>query len=69
MQLFCLQFFAYSRKLPAYSGAFHLQLTALAFLLTIGAFSVTILAFLLTIGAFFAYSAKLRLIRALRLQC
>ena len=30
---------------------FHLQLTILAFLLTVGAFSLTILAFLLTIGA------------------
>ena len=45
-------FFAYSWKLPAYSGAFYLQLTILAFLLTAGAFSLTILAFLLTIGAF-----------------
>ena len=45
-------FIALSWKRPAYSGAFYLQLT--------------ILAFLLTIGAFFAYSGKVRLIRALR---
>ena len=31
-------FFAYNWKLPAYSGAFYLQLTLLAFLLTTGAF-------------------------------
>ena len=45
-------FFAYSWKLPAYSGAFYLQLTILAFLLTIGAFLLTVLASLLTVGAF-----------------
>ena len=45
-------FFAYSWKLPAYSGAFYLQLTILAFLLTVGAFLLTILASLLTVGAF-----------------
>ena len=44
--------FAYSWKLPAYSGAFYSQLTLLAFLLTVGAFLLTALAFLLTIGAF-----------------
>ena len=32
-----MRFFAYSWKLRAYSGAFYLQLTILAFLLTIGA--------------------------------
>ena len=45
---------------------FCLQLTILAFLLTVGAFLLTVLAFLLTVGAFFAYSGKVRLIRALR---
>ena len=46
-------FFAYSWKLPAYSGVFfHLQLTILAFLLTIGAFLLTALASLLTVGVF-----------------
>ena len=44
----------------------YLQLTILAFLLTIGAFLLTALASLLAIGAFFAYSGKVRLIRALR---
>ena len=44
---------------------FYLQLTILAFLLTIGAFLLTVLASLLTIGAFFAYSGKVRIIRAL----
>ena len=42
-RLFCLQL----EKLPAYSGAFYLQLTILAFLLTVGAFLLTILAFCL----------------------
>ena len=59
-------FFAYSWKLPAYSGffwltvgsflltveLFYLQLAILASLLTVGAFLLTILAFLLTILAF-----------------
>ena len=45
---------------------FYLQLKILAFLLTIGAFLLTILFSLLTVGAFFAYSGKVRLIRALR---
>ena len=42
------------------------QLTTLAFLLTMGAWSPTNLAILLTIGAFFAYNGKVRLISALR---
>ena len=45
-------FFAYSWKLPAYSGAFLLTVDNLSFLLTIGAFLLTALAFVLTIGAF-----------------
>ena len=43
---------------------FYLQLTNLAFLLTVGALLLTALAFLLTVGAFFAYSGKVRLTRA-----
>ena len=37
-----MQLFAYSWKLPTYSGAFYLQLTLLAFLLTIGPFLLAI---------------------------
>ena len=44
-------FFAYSWKLPAYSGAFLLIVGNLAFLLTVGAFLLTVLASLLTVGA------------------
>ena len=51
-QVFGCGFFAYSWKLPSYSGAFYLRLTILAFLLTVGAFLLTILASLLTVGAF-----------------
>ena len=61
----CVQFlkdaaiFAYScSKLPAYSGAFYLQLTILAFLLTVGAFLLAASAFLLAVGVFFAYIGK-----------
>ena len=59
-------FFAYSCKLPAYSGAFLLTVDKFSFLLTVGAFLLTVLAFLLTVWSFFAYSGKVRLIRALR---
>ena len=52
-------FLAYNWKLPAYSGAFYIQLNFLAFYLqlellhhTISAFSVTIGAFLLTSGQY-----------------
>ena len=45
-------FFAYNWKLPAYSGAFCLQLTIISFLLTVGALLLTVLAFSLTVGAF-----------------
>ena len=45
-------FFAYSWKLPAYSGASLLTVVKFSFLVTVGAFLLTILAFLLTIGAF-----------------
>ena len=46
-------FFAYSWKLPAYSGAFYLQLDNLcSFLPTVGALLLTVLASLLTVGVF-----------------
>ena len=45
---------------------FYLQLTTLAFLLTVGAFLLAALASLLTVGVFFAYSGRVHLIRALR---
>ena len=45
-------FFAYSWKLPAYSGAVLLTVEHFTFLVTVGAFLLTILAFLLTVGAF-----------------
>ena len=61
-----MQLFAYSWKLPAYSGAFLLSVDNFSFFTYSGAFLLTVLAFLLTVGVFFAYSGKLRLIRALR---
>ena len=61
-----MQLFAYSWKLPAYSGAFLLAVDNSSFLLAIGAFSLTSLAFLLAIGVFFAYNGKVLLISALR---
>ena len=45
---------------------FYLQLTILAFLLTVGAFLLAILAFLRLQVELFAYSGKVRPIRALR---
>ena len=47
-------FFAYSWKLPAYSGAFLLTVDNFSFffLPTVGAFLLTVLAFVLTVGAF-----------------
>ena len=45
-------------------GLLYSQSTNLAFLLTVGAFSLTLLAFLLAVGAFFAYSGKEHLISA-----
>ena len=45
---------------------FYVQLTNLAFLLTVGAFLLTILAIFAYSGSSFAYSGKVRLIRALR---
>ena len=46
------RFFAYSWKLPAYSGAFLLTVDNFSFLLTVRASLLTVLAFLLTVGAF-----------------
>ena len=55
--IFGCGFFAYSWKLPAYNRAFYLQLMILAVFLTVGAaYSWSL----------FAYSGKVRLIRALR---
>ena len=45
---------------------FYSQLTILVFLLTVGAFLLTVLASLTYSWSFFAYSGKVRLIRALR---
>ena len=45
---------------------FYLQLTILAFLLTVGASLLTVLAFAAYSWSFFAYSEKVRLLRALR---
>ena len=47
-----MQLFAYSWKLPAYSGAFYLELTILAFLLTVGALLLTVLAFYIQLELF-----------------
>ena len=52
-------FFAYSWKLPAYSGAFLLTVDNFSFF----AYSFS---FLTYSWSFFAYSGKVRLIRALR---
>ena len=54
-------FFAYSWKFPAYNGVSCLQLTILVLLLI-----VAVLVSLLTVGSFFAYSGKVRLIKALK---
>ena len=59
-------FLAYSWKLPAYSGAFYLQLTILAFWLTIGAFFAYSFSFFAYSWSFFAYNRKVHLVRALR---
>ena len=60
-------FFAYSWKLPAYSGAFLLTVDNFSFFTySWSFFAYSLKASLLTVGAFFAYSGKLHLIRALR---
>ena len=51
IELFGCGFFAYSWKLPAYSGAFLLTIDHFSFLLTVEAFLLTVLASLLTVGA------------------
>ena len=55
-------FFAYSWKLPAYSGAFFLTVDNLSFYTYNWSFLLTALAFLLTVGAFML---TVRLIRPL----
>ena len=57
-------FFAYSWKLPAYSGSFLLTFDNLVFYLQLEFFLLTALAFSLTVEL--AYNGKVRLIRALR---
>ena len=59
-------FFAYSWRLPAYSGAFLLTVDDFSFFAYSWSFLLTVSAFLLTVGAFFAYSGKVPPIRALR---
>ena len=68
-----MRLFAYNSKLPAYSGAFYLQLTILALLLTIDNcsfftynWSLFACSFFTYNWSFFAYSGKVRLIRASR---
>ena len=58
MQLFCLQLEASCLQWSCF--------TYNSLLLTVGALLLTVLASLLIFGAFFAYSGKVRLIRALR---
>ena len=62
-------FFAYNWKLPAYSGAFYLQLTILASLFTYSwsfLFFNCFLSFFSYSWSFFAYNGKVRQISALR---
>ena len=59
-------FFAYSWKLPAYSGAFYLQLTILALWLTIWSFFAYSFSFFTYNWSFLAYSGKVRRISALK---
>ena len=59
-------FFAYSWKLPSYSGAFYLQLTILASLTYSWSFFAYSFSFFAYSWSFFAYSGKLRLIRTLK---
>ena len=59
-------FFAYSSKLPSHRGALLLTVDNFSFFAYSWNFLLTALVFLLTIGAFFAYSGKVHRIRALR---
>ena len=61
-----MQFFAYSWKLPAYSGAFLLTIDNLSFFTyNLSCFALNF-SFLTYSWSFFAYSGKVLLIRALR---
>ena len=59
-------FFAYSWKLPAYSGAFLLTVDTFSFFTYSWSFFAYSFSFLTYSCSFFAYSGKVRLIRALR---
>ena len=59
-------FFAYSWKLPAYSGAFLLTVDKFSFFTYSWSFFAYNFSFLTYSWGFFAYSGKARLIRALR---
>ena len=59
-------FFAYSWKLPAYSGTFFLTVDTFSFFTYSWSFFAYSFSFLAYSWSFFAYSGKVRLIRALR---
>ena len=61
-----MRLFAYSWKLPAYSGAFLLTVDNFSFLTYSWSFSAYSFGFFTYSSSFFAYSGKVRLIRALR---
>ena len=59
-----LKFFAYSWKLPAYSGAFLLAVANFSFFTCSWSFFAYSFSFFTYSWSFFAYSGKVRLIRA-----
>ena len=61
-----MQLFAYSSKLPAYSGAFLLTVDIFSFFTYSWSFFAYRFSFFTWSWSFFAYSGKVRLIRALR---
>ena len=63
---FRMRFFAYSWKLPAYSGAFLVTIDNVSFLAYSWSFFACSFSFLTYSWSFFACSGKVRLIRALR---
>ena len=63
---FGCSFFAYSWKLPAYSGAFSLTVDNFSFFAYSWSFFTYSFSFSTYSWSFFAYSGKVRLIRALR---
>ena len=65
-QIFGCGFFAYSWKLPAYSGAFLLTVDNFSFSAHSFSFFAYSFSFFTYSWSFFAYSGKVRLIRALR---